>query len=101
MATICSDLNNRSACAVQGGMHSRSAASRAHAPAGGYFDKNNKQTPLSQLHTYKAVYAAVQRNIEQGGMLKGILFWRWAGGDPTIDMSSENEATTLGGTTSQ
>ena len=29
-------------------------------------------------------------------MLKGILFWRWAGGDPTIDLSSENEATTLG-----
>ena len=40
----------------------------------------------------------MQRSIQQGGMLKGILFWRWAGGDPTIDLSSENEATTLGDT---
>lgn len=31
-------------------------------------------------------------------MLKGVLFWRWAGGDPSLDMSSENEATTLGDT---
>ena len=34
-------------------------------------------------------------------MLKGILFWRWAGGDPTIDISSDNEATTLGDNLSQ
>ena len=67
-----------------------------YASAGGYFDRNHRETPLSQLHTYKAVYAAVKKSIDQGGMLKGILFWRWAGVDPTIDMSSENEATTLG-----
>ena len=65
-------------------------------PAGGYFDKGHKETPLSQLHMYKAVYAAVQRSIDRGGMLKGVLFWRWAGVDPTLDLSSENEATTLG-----
>lgn len=64
--------------------------------AGGYFDRNHKETPFSQLQTYKAVYAAVQKSIGQGGMLKGILFWRWAGSDPTIDMASDNEATTIG-----
>ncbi len=65
-------------------------------PAGGYFDRGHRETPLSQLHTYKAVYATVQRSIDRGGMLKGVLFWRWAGVDPTLDLSSEDEATTLG-----
>lgn len=65
-------------------------------PAGGYFDKGHRETPLSQLHTYKAVYAAVQESIDQAGMLKGVLFWRWAGADPTLDLSSQDEATTLG-----
>ena len=63
--------------------------------AGGWFNRNHSATAEAQLQWYRMTYHEVEHMIGRGGGTKGILFWRWAAGDPSIVFGTADEAATL------
>jgi hypothetical protein len=64
--------------------------------AGGFNGRDPGETAARQLAYYKKVYAEALQLIENGGALKGVLFWRWAATDPTIVLGTPEQAATIG-----
>ena len=66
--------------------------------AGGYLPIDKQEGPEAQYSYYKQTYDTAQASLQGNTGLKGIMFWRWAGVDPTAQLASTdfNEAATIG-----
>lgn len=64
--------------------------------AGGYLPVDKQEGPEAQYAYYKQTYDAAQASLQGNTGLKGIMFWRWAGVDPTAKLADFDEAATIG-----
>ena len=66
--------------------------------AGGYLPIDKTEGPQAQYSYYQQTYQQAQQSLDSNTGLKGIMFWRWAGVDPTAQLASTdfNEAATIG-----
>ena len=66
--------------------------------AGGYLPIDKSEGPQAQYSYYQQTYQQAQQSLDSNTGLKGIMFWRWAGVDPTAQLASTdfNEAATIG-----
>ena len=66
--------------------------------AGGYLPVDKAEGPQAQYNYYQQTYQQAQQSLDSNTGLKGIMFWRWAGVDPTVVLSGTdfNEAATIG-----
>ncbi len=64
--------------------------------AGGYLPIDKQEGPEAQYSYYKQTYDAAQASLQGNTGLKGIMFWRWAGVDPTAKLADFDEAATIG-----
>lgn len=66
--------------------------------AGGYLPIDKSEGPQAQYSYYQQTYQQAQQSLDGNTGLKGIMFWRWAGVDPTAQLASTdfNEAATIG-----
>lgn len=64
--------------------------------AGGYLPIDKQEGPEAQYSYYKQTYDAAQASLQGNTGLKGIMFWRWAGVDPTAVLANFDEAATIG-----
>ena len=66
--------------------------------AGGYLPIDKAEGPQAQYSYYQQTYQQAQQSLDSNSGLKGIMFWRWAGVDPTAQLASTdfNEAATIG-----
>ena len=69
--------------------------------AGGYLPIDKAEGPQAQYSYYQQTYQQAQQSLDSNTGLKGIMFWRWAGVDPTAVLSGTdfNEAATIGAET--
>ena len=68
---------------------------------GGYLPIDKAEGPAAQYNYYQQTYQQAQQSLDSSSGLKGIMFWRWAGVDPTAVLSGTdfNEAATIGAQT--
>lgn len=64
--------------------------------AGGYLPIDKQEGPEAQYSYYKQTYDTAQASLQGNTGLKGIMFWRWAGVDPTAKLADFDEAATIG-----
>ncbi|CAL5224413.1 g7095 [Coccomyxa viridis] len=64
---------------------------------GGYLPVDKAEGPQAQYNYYQQTYSQAQQSLDSNTGLKGIMFWRWAGVDPTVVLSGTdfNEAATI------
>ncbi|EIE27747.1 glycoside hydrolase [Coccomyxa subellipsoidea C-169] len=62
---------------------------------GGYLPIDKQEGPEAQYAYYKQTYDAAQASLQANTGLKGIMFWRWAGVDPTAKLADFDEAATI------
>ncbi|CAK0785548.1 hypothetical protein CVIRNUC_008758 [Coccomyxa viridis] len=64
---------------------------------GGYLPIDKTEGPQAQYSYYQQTYQQAQQSLDSNTGLKGIMFWRWAGVDPTAQLASTdfNEAATI------
>ena len=70
-----------------------------HHVAGGFLPIDKAEGPQAQYTYYQQTYQQAQQSLDSGTGLKGIMFWRWAGVDPSAQLAATdfNEAATIGG----
>jgi mannan endo-1,4-beta-mannosidase len=63
---------------------------------GNTLESGQGQTAQQQVDYYKLVYSIVEASIDQGGVIKGIAFWRWAAAQsPDTTLAAFDNAATI------
>ena len=67
--------------------------------AGGYLPIDKSEGPEAQYSYYQQTYNQASQSLSANTGLKGLMFWRWAGVDPTAKLADFDEAATIGAPT--